>query len=146
MAMKLVLALAGAFGALVLAAPAQSLLTAGGTPVAPNWINLPADGEIASVEWSGGPGSEWTSGTVTFELAGDGASQLSAMKVRLATNGFLIEDQLSSLDEFMGASAMALAYHPVTGRFLNIVQLETPTGNLLRVSFEDGGRKSVSAQ
>ena len=142
--MKSILAIVGAFGLLVMAAPAPSLLNMGSSSSAPAWINLPAAGEIGSIEYSGGPGAEWTSGTVTLELGADAARQFSAMKARLASNGFVIEEQLTSMDEFMGATSMALAYHPVTGRFLNILELATPSGALLRVTFEDGDPRLVT--
>lgn len=134
--MKSVLACVGAAGLLVLVGPlTQSSQRLPQPAVVPAWLNLPEEGQLVSVEYSGSFGGELSAGTVTYELGDDAGRQLSAMKARLAANGFIIEEQLTSVDGFMGASNLALAYQPASGRVLNMMQLDTPAGEMLRVTF-----------
>lgn len=138
--MKAVLACCGAFGLLVLAGPVSHLASAVHPQQAtglPGWINLPANGSVESVAYLGGPGQEVTSGNIEFAIDGDASQAVSAMKARLAANGFIVSDELSAEDRFMGATAYAVASDPVSGRNLHILQLAAPGGSLLRVSYED---------
>lgn len=138
--MKAVLACCGAFGLLVLAGPVSHIGSIGRPQQAaglPTWINLPVNGSVESVSYLGSPGQEQASGAIEFAIDGDASRAVSAMKARLAANGFIVRDELSAEDRFMGASAYAVASDPVSGRNLRILQLATPGGSLLRVTFED---------
>jgi hypothetical protein len=144
--MKAVLACVGAFGLLMVAAPVHHMTTSpAAVVVVPSWLNLPVTGELASVEYTGSIGAEYSSGTVTFELGEDAGRQLSAMKARLAANGFVIEEKLTSVDRFMGASSFAVAQQPISGQELRMVLLDTPAGGLLRVTFSEDAALFASA-
>jgi hypothetical protein len=134
-----ILAVFGAFGLLVLSGPVHQLaIKPRPAEIAmPLWMNIPAEGQIASVSFTGSVGREQTSGIVDVQVEGSGEREFSAMKARLAANGFQVEERLTSVDSLFGASNFAVAEDPVSGRRLRIIRLDGPGGATLRVMFDN---------
>lgn len=133
------MAVAGAFGLLVLSGPVHQLAVQPQPAqiAMPVWMNIPAQGEITRVDFTGSVGMEQTSGIVDVQVAGDGDREFSAMKMRLAANGFQVEERLTSVDSLFGASDFAVAEDARSGRRLQILKLDGPAGATLRVMFDN---------
>jgi hypothetical protein len=143
-----VLAVFGAMGLLVFTGPVHQLTTQHlhRAATAPDWIALPQTGGMSTVAYTGSPGDETSSGIIDVAVDGDADRVTTAMKLRLAANGFAIDDRMTSVDQLFGASSLALASDPATGRSLQILRLDTPTGAILRLSYVNPAARLAQAE
>jgi hypothetical protein len=133
------LAVFGAMGLLVFTGPVHQLTNPQHPRIAtaPSWIALPSDGAVSRVAYTGNAGAEASSGIVDVVIDGDADRATTALKLKLAANGFVIDDRLTSVDQMFGASSLTLATDATSGRTLQILRLDTPTGAIIRLSYTD---------
>lgn len=136
--MRNMLACFGGFGLLALVGHAQlaNVAVVENPIVAPGWVILPENGEVISIVLDGGPGNETALGFVDVAVAVPDRA-LSVFKARLAQSGYVLENAMTPADALFGASAMIVASDPATGRRLRVAELNTPSGLVLRVFFND---------
>ncbi len=137
--MRNVLACFGGLGLLAVVGHAQltNVAAVEDPIVAPAWVTLPEDCEVLSVALDGGPGNEASLGYIDVAVSEKSDKVLPSLKARLVRKGYLVENAMTGADVLFGASAMIVASDPATGRRLRITELDTPTGRLLRVFFND---------
>ena len=101
---------------------------------APLWISLPRSAMIDDVKITAAG-----NGVVNVRFDHAANAELLLLKERLALQGYEIHDQLSPLDNFLGATSLSLADDPTTGRALRIYEMQRPAGDAWRVAFADPG-------
>ncbi|MCB1380655.1 MAG: hypothetical protein KDK89_20150 [Alphaproteobacteria bacterium] len=128
----------GAVALWLLATPVQPLsgVSPGLQSQLPQWLELPTGADVtesgAGVQRDGG-----VNGYLTAAIAIDGEDLAAGLKTRLALQGFRIEDRTSDLDHATGAGAVFVASNPGNGRHLIAVVLDTPSGGLLRIDYQE---------
>lgn len=103
----------------------------------PAWLAMPATAEIMEISFSGSLGEEMREGSVSALIYEDSRTIATRMKTRLALQGFMIEERATDLDRSTGAASVFNAANPSDGRTVTAVALDTPSGGLLRIDFND---------
>ena len=103
----------------------------------PLWLHLPSNQYITSVENSGNPGEEASSGAVVLALPGDGEKEMLWLAASLKAGGYQVEDSASHLGQYVSTDGVAIATDSSTGRRVIMVRTQSQDGTILRVSYND---------
>ena len=104
---------------------------------APAWLMIPEGEPVASVELTGAPGAELSSGNVELRYSGDGMEPLDRLRATYARYGYVVTPLHRGMDNLMGSLDVTLAVDPMTGRSVTLTRVERLDGSLLALTFKD---------
>jgi hypothetical protein len=103
----------------------------------PAWLSIPADADVAAIEFTGKPGHERTHGEVVVRAGSETVAVVKTIATSLARDGVDITQHAYDRPQLDGTRTIIAAFNPETGRSAALAVRAGVTGNDLRIIFAD---------